>query len=80
MPEAPRPSIVSQLQHLHGLSKKRIYGAKPARRPFIRGEEQRGPGAASEPRGGPILREDEPLSAPASPTRAGATARTSSSP
>ncbi|KAL1755585.1 hypothetical protein FB107DRAFT_213270 [Schizophyllum commune] len=70
MPEAPRPSIVSQLQHLHGLSKKRIYGAKPARRPFIRGEEQRGPGAASEPRGGPILREDEPLSAPASPTRA----------
>ncbi|KAI5891544.1 uncharacterized protein SCHCODRAFT_02629381 [Schizophyllum commune H4-8] len=70
MPEAPRPSIVSQLQHLHGLSKKRIYGAKPARRPFIRGEEQRGSGTAAESRRGPELREDEPLSAPASPTRA----------
>ncbi|KAL1743811.1 hypothetical protein HDZ31DRAFT_40135 [Schizophyllum fasciatum] len=69
LPEAPRPTLVSQLQHLHGLSKKRIYGAKPARRPYFRDEDQRGSGGASEARGH-SLREEEPSSEPASPTRA----------
>ncbi|TRM66746.1 hypothetical protein BD626DRAFT_163605 [Schizophyllum amplum] len=67
LPEAPRPSIVSQLQQLHGLSKKRVYGAKPARRPFIRGEEQRG---SSDSRSGQSRRGEEPRSEPTSPARA----------
>ncbi|KAJ7186983.1 hypothetical protein C8R46DRAFT_1206965 [Mycena filopes] len=29
------PSLVSQLQQVHGLTKKKVYGAKPARVPFI---------------------------------------------
>lgn len=29
------PSLVSQLQQVHGLTKKKVYGAKPTRQPFI---------------------------------------------
>ncbi|KAF5376439.1 hypothetical protein D9615_008679 [Tricholomella constricta] len=41
------PSLVSQLQQVHGLTKKKVYGAKPARKPFFREERVRkeSPGA-----------------------------------
>ncbi|KAJ7773620.1 hypothetical protein DFH07DRAFT_138702 [Mycena maculata] len=32
------PSLVSQLQQVHGLTKKKVYGTKPARTPFIQEE------------------------------------------
>ncbi|KAJ7896287.1 hypothetical protein B0H14DRAFT_2558211 [Mycena olivaceomarginata] len=32
---AESPSLVSQLQQVHGLTKKKVYGTKPARIPFI---------------------------------------------
>jgi hypothetical protein len=32
------PRLVSQLQSVHGLTKKKVYGAKPAREPFFSGE------------------------------------------
>ncbi|KAF8174573.1 hypothetical protein BJ912DRAFT_1046492 [Pholiota molesta] len=32
------PSLVSQLQQVHGLTKKKVYGAKPVRQPFFREE------------------------------------------
>jgi len=38
--DAP-PSLVSQLQQVHGLTKKKVYGAKPARQPFFRDERVR---------------------------------------
>ncbi|KAJ7711988.1 hypothetical protein B0H16DRAFT_284605 [Mycena metata] len=34
------PSLVSQLQQVHGLTKKKVYGAKPARVPFILDSER----------------------------------------
>ena len=37
----PPPSLVSQLQQVHGLTKKKVYGAKPARQPFFREERVR---------------------------------------
>jgi len=43
-PESPSdtsPSLVSQLQQVHGLTKKKVYGAKPTRQPFIREERVR---------------------------------------
>jgi len=38
--DAP-PSLVSQLQQVHGLTKKKVYGTKPARQPFFRDERVR---------------------------------------
>ncbi|TFK38329.1 hypothetical protein BDQ12DRAFT_735464 [Crucibulum laeve] len=38
--ESP-PSLVSQLQQVHGLTKKKVYGTKPARQPFFRDERVR---------------------------------------
>lgn len=32
------PRLVSQLQSVHGLTKKKVYGTKPAREPFLGGE------------------------------------------
>ena len=32
------PTLVSQLQQVHGLTKKKVYGAKPTRKPFFREE------------------------------------------
>ncbi|KAF8063316.1 hypothetical protein FPV67DRAFT_236967 [Lyophyllum atratum] len=46
-PENP-PSLVSQLQQVHGLTKKKVYGAKPVRKPFFREERAR-----QEPAGAP---------------------------
>ncbi len=37
----PPPSLVSQLQQVHGLTKKKVYGAKPVRQPFFREERVR---------------------------------------
>ncbi|KIM44132.1 hypothetical protein M413DRAFT_443176 [Hebeloma cylindrosporum] len=37
----PSPSLVTQLQQVHGLTKKKVYGAKPARQPFFRDERVR---------------------------------------
>ncbi|KAF8966754.1 hypothetical protein BDZ97DRAFT_1917274 [Flammula alnicola] len=37
----PPPSLVSQLQQVHGLTKKKVYGAKPTRQPFFRDERVR---------------------------------------
>jgi len=34
-------SLVSQLQQVHGLTKKKVYGAKPIRQPFFRDERTR---------------------------------------
>lgn len=31
------PSLVTRLQKMHGLTKKRIYGSQPVRQPFVRG-------------------------------------------
>ncbi|GLB42685.1 hypothetical protein LshimejAT787_1201340 [Lyophyllum shimeji] len=48
-PENP-PSLVSQLQQVHGLTKKKVYGAKPVRKPFFREERvQREPPGAPAP-------------------------------
>ncbi|KAF9025632.1 hypothetical protein BDZ89DRAFT_1135296 [Hymenopellis radicata] len=33
------PSLVAQLQQVHGLTKKKVYGAKPVRAPFFRDEK-----------------------------------------
>ncbi|KAL0066975.1 hypothetical protein AAF712_005964, partial [Marasmius tenuissimus] len=41
-PHEPYPSLVSQLQQVHGLTKKKVYGSKPARKPFVSGELYRG--------------------------------------
>lgn len=38
LPQEPPPSLVAQLQQVHGLTKKKVYGVKPVRRPFIRDE------------------------------------------
>ncbi|KAG6833336.1 hypothetical protein H0H87_008512 [Tephrocybe sp. NHM501043] len=35
------PSLVSQLQQVHGLTKKKVYGAKPVITPFVREERTR---------------------------------------
>ena len=35
------PSLVTRLQKMHGLTKKKIYGAKPKREPFIREDRAR---------------------------------------
>jgi hypothetical protein len=35
------PSLVTRLQKMHGLTKKKIYGSQPAREPFIRDEPVR---------------------------------------
>ncbi|KAJ7472011.1 hypothetical protein FB451DRAFT_312841 [Mycena latifolia] len=35
------PSLVSQLQQYHGLTKKKVYGAKPPRIPFVKDERVR---------------------------------------
>ncbi|KAJ7119677.1 hypothetical protein C8R44DRAFT_179095 [Mycena epipterygia] len=35
------PSLVSQLQQFHGLTKKKVYGTKPARVPFVKDERVR---------------------------------------
>ncbi|KAF8152238.1 hypothetical protein B0H34DRAFT_110557 [Crassisporium funariophilum] len=37
----PPPSLVSQLQQVHGLTKKKVYGTKPTRQPFFRDERVR---------------------------------------
>ena len=37
----PAPSLVSQLQQVHGLTKKKVYGTKPLRQPFFRDERVR---------------------------------------
>ncbi|KAJ7485106.1 hypothetical protein B0H11DRAFT_2231308 [Mycena galericulata] len=34
-PSSESPSLVSKLQQVHGLTKKKVYGAKPARVPFV---------------------------------------------
>ncbi|KAF9267113.1 hypothetical protein L218DRAFT_955595 [Marasmius fiardii PR-910] len=44
-PQSPQdsvPSLVSQLQQVHGLTKKKVYGTKPTRRPFVSGEVYHG--------------------------------------
>lgn len=38
-PVAEAPSLVAQLQQVHGLTKKKVYGAKPIRQPFFRDEK-----------------------------------------
>jgi hypothetical protein len=35
------PSLVTQLQQMHGLTKKKVYGSKPKRRPFVSSEVYR---------------------------------------
>ncbi|KAG6852965.1 hypothetical protein C0991_007808 [Blastosporella zonata] len=48
-PENP-PSLVSQLQQVHGLTKKKVYGAKPVHKPFVREERTRkGPPSVPPP-------------------------------
>ncbi|KAJ3825696.1 hypothetical protein F5880DRAFT_192580 [Lentinula raphanica] len=37
-PDEELPSIVTQLQQMHGLTKKKVYGTKPKRLPFISSE------------------------------------------
>ncbi|PPQ63659.1 hypothetical protein CVT24_004433 [Panaeolus cyanescens] len=37
----PPPSLVSQLQQVHGLTKKKVYGTKPPRPPFFKDEPVR---------------------------------------
>ncbi|KAK0452978.1 uncharacterized protein EV420DRAFT_633621 [Desarmillaria tabescens] len=37
-PSAEAPSLVAQLQQVHGLTKKKVYGTKPVRKPFFRDE------------------------------------------
>ncbi|KAF8804152.1 hypothetical protein BYT27DRAFT_7259594 [Phlegmacium glaucopus] len=37
----PAPSLVSQLQQVHGLTKKKVYGTRPPRQPFFRDERVR---------------------------------------
>ncbi|KAG6884699.1 hypothetical protein C0993_008867 [Termitomyces sp. T159_Od127] len=39
-PDNP-PSLVAQLQQVHGLTKKKVYGAKPVHTPFVREERVR---------------------------------------
>ncbi|KAG6887612.1 hypothetical protein C0992_011542 [Termitomyces sp. T32_za158] len=39
-PDNP-PSLVAQLQQVHGLTKKKVYGAKPVHEPFVREERVR---------------------------------------
>ncbi|KAJ4490618.1 hypothetical protein J3R30DRAFT_3423315 [Lentinula aciculospora] len=39
--EEELPSIVTQLQQMHGLTKKKVYGTKPKRRPFVSSEVYR---------------------------------------
>lgn len=39
-PDNP-PSLVAQLQQVHGLTKKKVYGAKPVHMPFVRDERIR---------------------------------------
>ncbi|KAG7085567.1 hypothetical protein E1B28_003123 [Marasmius oreades] len=41
-PQEPIPSLVSQLQQFHGLTKKKVYGARPIRKPFVSGEVYHG--------------------------------------
>lgn len=41
MQVAPTPSLVSSLQKIHGLSRKKIYGTQSARPPFVREEPVR---------------------------------------
>lgn len=47
------PTLVSQLQQVHGLTKKKVYGVKPTRKPFFREErvhkESTDTGSASSP-------------------------------
>ncbi|KAJ6510663.1 hypothetical protein C8R45DRAFT_1161425 [Mycena sanguinolenta] len=43
------PSLVSKLQQVHGLTKKKVYGAKPVRIPFILDEKPRDHKAPSQP-------------------------------
>jgi hypothetical protein len=40
-PDVVVPSLVTRLQKMHGLTKKKIYGSQPARQPFIRDEPVR---------------------------------------
>ncbi|THU98681.1 hypothetical protein K435DRAFT_837994 [Dendrothele bispora CBS 962.96] len=37
----PGPSLVAQLQQVHGLTKKKVYGTKPVRKPFVSTEVYR---------------------------------------
>lgn len=37
-PTAEAPSLVAHLQQVHGLTKKKVYGTKPVRKPFFRDE------------------------------------------
>lgn len=39
--EVVMPSLVSRLQKMHGLTKKKIYGSQPTRQPFVREERIR---------------------------------------
>ncbi|KAJ7139972.1 hypothetical protein C8R43DRAFT_1131711 [Mycena crocata] len=43
------PSLVSQLQQVHGLAKKKVYGHKPARVPFIMNDRARDKYCKSDP-------------------------------
>ncbi|KAF9467593.1 hypothetical protein BDZ94DRAFT_968722 [Collybia nuda] len=54
-PTDPPPSLVSQLQQVHGLTKKKVYGTKPARMPFFRDERVRDKRAATLPQTTPAL-------------------------
>jgi hypothetical protein len=40
-PDVVMPSLVTRLQKMHGLTKKKIYGSQPTRQPFIRDEPAR---------------------------------------
>ncbi|KAF5345046.1 hypothetical protein D9758_010446 [Tetrapyrgos nigripes] len=46
-PQDPAPSLVAQLQQVHGLTKKKVYGAKPVRKPFVSTEVYRENGRKS---------------------------------
>ncbi|KAK7438637.1 hypothetical protein VKT23_017970 [Stygiomarasmius scandens] len=45
--QEPAPSLVAQLQQVHGLTKKKVYGAKPVRKPFVSTEVYREGGRKS---------------------------------
>lgn len=69
-PAENSPSLVSQLQQRHGLTKKKVYGAKPTRQPFFRDEPvrekyRRVPAPLSMPLSAPVV---SPLSAIAPPS------------
>ena len=40
-PDVVMPSLVTRLQKMHGLTKKKVYGSQPPRQPFIREDRVR---------------------------------------